>query len=302
MNLTFSVEESTDISMIAEEVVPPQPVESTRSMWIAFWSNLLFAVIEFAGGMLTNSVTILSDAMHDFGDSLVIGLSLLLEKKSLKGRTNKYTYGQRRFSILAAFFTSLVLIIGSVFIIVAAVQRFIHIESVQTGGVIGLAVLGILCNGFSAVRLMKDSKQSLNHRSIMLHLLEDVLGWVAVLVGAIIMHYTHWYWIDPLLSLIIAAIILWNASRNMFSSIQIFLQAKPENLDEVLLAEEVKALPGVCHIAGMHCWTLDGTEHVVTMKIDCSASLEKNEISALRSRVDSLLQQHGIAHVTIEIR
>lgn len=302
MDLLFTIENTTSVNTALDRVAQPDHSKLTRSMWVAFWTNLSFAIIEFIGGLLTNSVTVLSDAMHDFGDSLVIGLSLLLEKKSMQGRTSKYTYGQRRFSILAAFFTSLVLIIGSLFIVIAAIKRFIHIETVATNGVIGLAVLGIVCNGFAAFRLMKDSKQSLNHRGIMLHLLEDVLGWVAVLIGAIVMHYTHWYWIDPLLSLVIAAIILWNAVKNILSSIQIFLQAKPDTFNDTQFIEEAKILPGVREINNLHCWTLDGTQHVLTMQIDTQQSVEKDGMQLLRLQIDDLLLKHGVNHATIEIR
>ncbi len=210
---------------ISREMI--KPADAVKNMRIAFWLNFIFAGIELAGGLLTNSVTILSDAVHDLGDSIVIGLSLVLEKKSHQGRTAKFTYGQRRFSILAAFCTSLVLITGSVFIVYEAIHRLIRVEEVHSAGVIGLAILGILFNGIAVLRLKKDSRESLNHKGIMLHLLEDVLGWVAVLVGAIIMYFTSWFWIDPILSLLVAALILWNAVKNIRSSLGIFLSRPP---------------------------------------------------------------------------
>lgn len=303
MDISFNLESSNVISDSKSSAVTQRPIQKslTRSMWIAFWTNFLFAIIEFAGGILTNSVTVLSDAMHDFGDSMVIGLSLFFEKKSTRGRTDKYTYGQRRFSILAAFLTSLILIIGSVFIAITAIQRFIHIETVATNGVIWLAVLGIVCNGFAAIRLMKDSKQSLNHKGIMLHLLEDVLGWIAVLIGATVMHYTHWYWIDPLLSLVIATVILWNACKNLFSSFEIFLQAKPDDFDNKKISEEVKNINGVAEISNLHCWTLDGMQHVLTMQILTHSFIDKNATKQIRLEIDKILRNHKIEHATIEI-
>lgn len=299
MEAIFTLSHNTEVA--TELTVKDESRKLTRSMWIAFWTNLTFAIIEFFGGLLTNSVTVLSDAIHDFGDSLVIGLSLLLEKKSNKGITEKYNFGQRRFSILAALLTSTILIIGSVFIAIAAVKRFIHIESVATNGVIGLALLGILCNGFAAVRLMKDSKQSLNHKGIMLHLVEDVLGWVAVLIGAIVMHYTQWFWIDPLLSLIIAFIILWNACKNMKEAFDILLQARPKGFNHSLFSQQVHDLQQVAYIDALKCWSLDGTKHVLTMKIFSVADFDKYQIPTLRAAIDKILKEHNIEISSVEI-
>src|SRR5690606_3960449 len=212
--------------------------KTVRSMRMAFLLNLVFACIEVIGGVLTNSVTILSDAVHDLGDSVAIGLSMMLEKKSRKGATERFHYGQRRFSILAAFITALVLILGALFIIKEAVSRFWNLEAVHSEGVIWLAVLGVVFNGLAVFKMKGGSKNSLNQKAMMLHLLEDVFGWVAVLVGAVIMYYTSWFWIDPLLSVMIAVMILVNGGKTLYSTCKIFLQAAPEHFNRELLTSE----------------------------------------------------------------
>ncbi len=273
-----------------------------RNMVVAFWLNFIFSCIEFVGGVMTNSVTVISDAIHDLGDSMAIGLSLVLEKKSNKGTTNKYTYGQRRFSVLAAFFTSLVLIIGSVYIVYEAVSRLFVLQEVHSEGVIWLAVLGIVFNGLAVLRLRKGNEQSLSQRSIMLHLIEDVLGWVAVLIGAIIMYYTNWFWIDPILSLSIAAMILYNAIKNIRSSIKIFLQSTPDEFNTEELKAKLLSLTNVKDVSNIYCWTLDGEKHILVLHIICdNTTIANDDVHSLKSKVQSFLKNGENYSVTVEV-
>src|SRR5215217_2683194 len=161
-----------------------------KNMRIALVLNLTFSCIEFAGGIFTNSVAVLSDAIHDLGDSIAIAASLFLEKRAGEGRTQTFTYGKRRFSTLAAFITSLILIVGSVVIIFEAIPRFFHPEPIKVGGMLWLAVMGVIFNLLALLRLRAGSDKSLNQRAVMLHMMEDALGWLAVLVGAGIMYFT----------------------------------------------------------------------------------------------------------------
>lgn len=272
-----------------------------KNMRIALILNLGFTFIEFVGGILTNSVAVLSDAVHDLGDSIAIIAAMWLEKHSLKGRSVNFTYGKRRFSILAAFFTSLILILGSGFIITEAVQRFFNIEKVDSTGILWLSLLGIFFNGLAFLRLRKSNENSLSQRAVSLHLLEDVLGWICVLVGSIIMYFTEWYWIDPLLSLGIAAFILYNAIRNITTAIRIFLQTVPQGFDEAALRTEITALDAVTAVHDIHCWTMDGEYNVISLHVTVKEDFPKENWYTLRNQVLSITQAHKLQHATIQI-
>lgn len=272
-----------------------------KNLWFAFGLNLGFSVVEFIGGFLTNSVAILSDAIHDLGDSAAIGASLFLEKQAVKGRTRHFTYGKRRFSILAAFITSLILIVGAAVIIFEAMPRIFHPEPVKVAGVLWLSVAGLLFNGLAVLKLRKGNERSLNQRAVMLHLVEDVLGWIAVLVGGVIMYFTQWYWIDPLLSLGIAAFILTNAIHNIIAVLKIFLQAIPDDFDEEELRTSLTALPGVIGVHDLHIWTMDGERNVLTVHLVVEENLQPGEVYSLKEEARQLMAGRNIQHPTLEI-
>lgn len=272
-----------------------------KNMRAALVLNTTFTIIEFVGGVYTNSIAILSDAIHDLGDSVAIAASLVLEKQAGKGRTSHFSYGKRRFSTLAAFITSLILLVGSIIILVEAFPRFFHVEAVKTNGVLWLAVVGILFNGAALLRLRSGHKDSLNQRAVMLHLLEDTLGWIAVLVGAIIMYFTHWYWIDPLLSVAIALFVLYNASRNILSVLKIFLQAIPTSFNEQALTAKLKALPEVVDIHDMHCWTMDGEKNVLSLHLVVKQSMDMPGLNALLQKAETIIRSQNIQHPTIQV-
>ena len=200
----------------------------TENIRVAFWLNLAFTIIEIIGGFLTNSLAILSDALHDLGDSLSLGLAWYFQNLSKKGRDRKFSYGYRRFSLLGAIINSIVLVVGSIFIITEAIPRVMDPQSTNATGMIGLAILGVLVNGAAVLKLKKGHTQ--NEKVAALHLLEDVLGWVAVLIGSIIIYFTNWFIIDPLLSLGIALFILFNVYKSIKSSMSKIAVA-PVNAD-----------------------------------------------------------------------
>ncbi|PUV24204.1 cation diffusion facilitator family transporter [Sphingobacterium athyrii] len=272
-----------------------------NNMKVALALNVSFTIIEFFGGLFTNSVAIISDAIHDLGDSLAIASALVLEKESERGRTATFTYGKRRFSTLAALITSLILFVGSVVITINAIPRFFHPEEVHVQGVLWLAILGLLFNGAAVLRLKKGNKSSLNQKAVMLHLMEDALGWIAVLIGGIVMYFTGWYWIDPLLSLGIAAFILFNAVKNISNGLSIFLQAKPHGIDEGKLLNELLAIPHVSDIHDLHIWTMDGEKHILTSHIVVPADSDITLMRRVREDVLQKLKNLNIQHPTIQI-
>lgn len=271
-----------------------------NNLKLALALNLFFTVIEFIGGAMTNSVAILSDAIHDLGDSIAIATALWLENHSLKGRNGAYSYGNRRYSILAATLTSIILVVGSVLIVYTSVPRLIHPEAVHTGGMFWLAIMGLSFNGFTAWKLSRNNK-SLNQRAIMLHLMEDVLGWAAVLLGSAIMYFTRWYWIDPVLSLGIAAFVLYNAIINLKSAGRIFMQAVPKRFDEGEITAKLMKIPMVLDIHDLHVWTMDGEFNVLTTHIVLQTGADVNDIQEVRKLAMQILHDHEIQHPTLQI-
>lgn len=268
-------------------------MKSDKRILTAFILNLVFSIIEFAGGILTGSMAIASDALHDFGDAAGIGVSYFLEKKS-KGQPDvKYTYGYARYSVLGGAFSSIILLLGSVAVIAGAIERAIRPTDINCEGMIILAILGIFIN-LGATLLTREGR-SLNQRAVSLHMLEDVLGWVAVLVGAIVMHFTGNVVIDPIISILVAVFILINVFRNMKEIIPIFLEKVPDGIDLRELLYHLSELDGVFEIHHLHVWTLDGQNNYATLHVVTSDPITAKE--AVRRE----LLEHGINHVTIEI-
>ena len=195
---------------------------------LAFFLNLSFAILEIAGGVWTNSMAILSDALHDLGDTFSLGLAWILERYSKKKRDHKYSYGYKRFSLLGAFVNIVILLGGSLFILSQAVPRLLHPQSAHAPGMVIFALIGICVNGFAMLKLRHS--HSMNARIVALHMLEDMLGWAAVLIVSIVLLFTDSFILDPLLSIIITSIILINVVRNLKKTAALFLQASPDNI------------------------------------------------------------------------
>ena len=212
---------------------------STGNIRLAFFLNFFFAIIELVGGVLTNSVAILSDALHDFGDSVSLGIAWYLQKLSTKGRDRYYSYGYKRFSLLGAVFISVILLVGSVFVIKESVERIMDPQEPNAKGMFLLAIFGVLINGAAVLRLKKGS--SLNERAVSLHMLEDVLGWIAVLIVSIVMMFVDLPVLDPLLSIGISLWILSNIYKNLKDTFRIFLQQVPQNIDLQTLENRIGA-------------------------------------------------------------
>lgn len=269
-------------------------------MKTAFFLNGGFAVIEFFGGILTNSTAILSDAIHDLGDAAAIGTAIYFEKISRRHRNEKYTYGYKRFSPLAALINTLILLVGSTIVIYQAIPRLMNPQSVHASGMMLLAVFGLLFNGVAVLRLKKKSS-SLSQRAVMLHLLEDVLGWVAVLVGSLVIKFTGWTIIDPIMSLGIAAFILYNVFNNLRSIFRIFMQTAPEGIDEHEIREKLLTLPLVDDVHDVHLWSMDGNYHVATLHVVASRELSNPEIVELKRSIKDTMVSMEVNHVTVEV-
>jgi cobalt-zinc-cadmium efflux system protein len=269
----------------------------SENLKVAFFLNLAFTIIEVIGGILTNSIAILSDAVHDLGDSLSLGLAWYFERLSHKERSHKHTFGFLRYRLLGGLITGVTLLIGLGFVLWQAIQRLQNPEEVNAHGMIGLVVLGIIFNGAAVLRVRKGS--SLTEKIVSWHLFEDLLGWVAVLIGSGIMAVWDLPIIDPILSIGISIVILWNVWRNLGRVGRVFLQTAPEGFDFAEFQEKVLALPEVESLHHPHSWSLDGEEHVLTMHIVRNS--DPVEDVHLKNKIRSILSGGGFSHITLEM-
>ena len=265
-----------------------------KNILIAFLLNLFFSVFELVGGFLTGSVAILSDSLHDFGDALSIGLAVILEKKSTKKPDNTYTYGYIRYSVLAGVITTVVLLSGSLVVILSAIKRILNPTPIDYSGMIVFAVVGVVVNFVAA--FLTHSGHSLNEKAINLHMLEDVLGWAVVLVGAVVMKFTDISVIDPILSLAVAVFILINATKNLLAVLEIFTLKTPKDMN----IDEIKA--SLCEIEGVkdahhiHISALDAEQFIATLHI-----VTDGDFKEIKHKVKHTLEHFGINHTTVEI-
>jgi len=268
-----------------------------RGLAVAFALNLAFAFVEVAGGLYTNSIAILSDALHDFGDASALGLAWYLERISGRKADSTHSYGYRRYSLLSALITSTVLLCGSLVIAWQAVGRLMHPESVKVQGMMGLAILGILVNGL-AFRVTHQG-HSHNERAVSLHLLEDVLGWVAVLIASIAMMFVEMPWLDPALSLAISLYIFWGALKRIRLTSSVFLQSVPSEIDLLKVKNSVQKVEGVASLEDLHVWSTDGEQIIVTLSVRSVGGALDNAV--LRKNLTTALGALARHHVTIEI-
>jgi cobalt-zinc-cadmium efflux system protein len=261
--------------------------------------NLAFSIIEVVGGYLTNSVAILSDALHDLGDSFSLALAWYFQKLSKKKRDSEYSYGYRRFSLLGALINSIVLLIGSIFVINESVSRLISPENADAKGMLLLAIFGTVINGIAMLKLKKG--HSLNERTVSLHLMEDVLGWMAVLIASIVMIFVKIPILDPILSLGIACYILFNIYNNLRETLRVILQGVPENIDAGEIEKALLKIEGLEAIHDMHLWTMDGEFNIASVHIVVKTNQSNQVIAEIKNRVKKIMKQSNIQHSTVEI-
>lgn len=270
-------------------------MKSSRNMTIAFLLNFSFAIIEFVFGLLFNSSAVLADSVHDTGDALAIGLSTLFEKISTKKEDREYTLGYKRYSLLGAMLTSVILLVGSTLVIVENIPKLFAPEKVNYDGMLVLGIVAIVVN--TAASRVVSHGHSHNESILSLHFLEDILGWIAVIVVSLILRFTDWYFLDPLLSLFIAGFILSQALPKFWENIQIFLDHVPSDVDLSQLYQEIAALENVRAITQLNVWTTDGLEKFAMLHI----CLENpNLLAETQDTLRRKLHAYGIAKVTIQ--
>lgn len=269
-------------------------MKSEKNILVAFLLNISFSVFELIGGLLTNSVAILSDSVHDLGDALSIGISYCLEKISKKKPDNNHTYGYKKYSIIGSVITTTILLVGSSFVIFESVKRIINPQEVNYNGMILFALFGVLIN-FVASYVTKDG-ESLNQKAVNLHMLEDVLGWIVVLIGSILMKFTNITLLDPILSISVAIFILFHSLKNLKEVIDIFLEITPKNIDIDTIKNNLLKVDGVTDVHHIHVRSIDGFNHIATLHIVVKEYDEK-----IKKKAKEDLKKYGIGHSTIEL-
>jgi cobalt-zinc-cadmium efflux system protein len=265
----------------------------------AFVLNLAFTVFEFLGGLWTNSVAIMSNALHDLSDSVSFGVALYLERVAQGGRSDTFSYGRRRFSLLGALINAITLTVGSLYVLSQAVPRLLHPEHSDALGMLGFAIVGVAVNGWAVLRVRRDS--TMNARIVAWHLLEDVLGWVAVLVVAVVLMVRDLHILDPILSILITAYVLYNVVRNLRKTLALFLQATPEGVDLAGFQERIAAIDKVLATHHTHVWSLDGEHHVLTAHVVLVEGASKQDSQRVKREIRGLTSDMGLAHITVEI-
>lgn len=269
-------------------------MKTERNILIAFILNITFSIFEFIGGIFTGSVSIISDAIHDIGDAASIGLSLVLEKISKKQPDSNYSYGYLRYSVLGGFITTVILLFGSVAVIFNAIHRILNPAPIKYNGMIIFAIIGVIVNFIAA--LVTREGENINQKAVNLHMLEDVLGWVVVLIGALVMKFTDFVIIDPIMSIIVALFILINSFKTLNEVLSLFLEKTPNNIDLEEIKHHLLHIEGVCDVHHIHIWSMDGINNYATMHIVTSEDTHK-----IKHLVREELMEHGIAHATLEL-
>ncbi len=272
----------------------------SKNLGIVFMLNFGFSVLEFIGGMLTQSVALIADAIHDMGDALAIALAWIFAKVGEKKRSQTFSYGYKRFSLLSALIASTILLVGASVMFFMALNRLQNPVEVQSDLMIFFTIFGVLVNGYAVWKI--KSGKTMNEKVISIHLLEDLLGWMAVLVGAIIIYFTNWYIIDPIMAIIISVWVFIQGLKNGIQTTHLFLQGIPENINVTDLTTTLEKIKNLKHLHDLHVWSLDGEKNIASCHIVVTETIFKmpKEIEKLKTKIRTIFQQHQIDHLTLE--
>ena len=271
-------------------------MKAKYTVWVAFFLNLSYAIVEFIAGGIFGSSAVLADSVHDLGDAIAIGISALLETISNREEDRHYTLGYKRFSLLGALVTAVILITGSILVILENIAKIFHPQSVNDEGIFWLGIIAITINVLASLVIRKG--QTKNESILSLHFLEDTLGWVAVILMAIVLRFTDWYILDPLLSLAISFFILSKALPRFWSTLKIFLDAVPEGVDIQKIKTDLAELDHVASINQLNLWTMDGLEKNAIVHV-CLKEMEHMETCKESIRI--FLKNCGFQNITIEV-
>lgn len=272
---------------------------AANNLRTAFFLNLSFTLVEIVGGIATQSIAILADALHDLGDSLSLGIAWFLQRFSERQEDHRFSFGYRRFSLLGGLINCLILMVGSVFILMEAIPRLTTPQEPYAPGMLALAVLGIAVNGAAVIKLAKG--KSLNERIVTWHLMEDVLGWIAVLVVSVVLLFRDVPVLDPILSIVITVWVLYNVLGNLKKTFFVFLQGVPEKIPVEQVQEQIRGIDHVLDVHHLRVWTMDGEYNVLSMHVVIEKSVDMQGLVAIKRAVKRIGQEMGIDHMTVEI-
>ena len=271
-------------------------MKTKHTVWLAFFLNLSYAIVEFIAGGVFGSSAVLADSVHDMGDAIAIGVSAFLETISNREEDSHYTLGYKRFSLLGAMVTAVILMTGSVLVILGNITKLFHPQPVNDEGILWLGIIAVSINVLASLVVRKGKTK--NESILSLHFLEDTLGWVAVILMAIVLRFTDWYILDPLLSLVISIFILSKAIPRFWSTLKIFLDAVPEGVDIKQVKSDLEQLDHVTSINQLNLWTMDGLEKNAIVHV-CLKEIEQMELC--KESIRSKLKDCGFQNITIEI-
>ncbi|MDU6266949.1 cation diffusion facilitator family transporter [Streptococcus mitis] len=271
-------------------------MKTKYTVWVAFFLNLSYAIVEFIAGGIFGSSAVLADSVHDLGDAIAIGISAFLETISNREEDRQYTLGYKRFSLLGALVTAVILIIGSILVILENITKLFNPQPVNDEGILWLGVIAVSINVLASLVVRKGKTK--NESILSLHFLEDTLGWLAVILMAIILRFTDWYILDPLLSLVISIFILTKAIPRFWSALKIFLDVVPEGVETGDLEKDLEALINVKSVNQLSIWSMDGLENNAIIHL-CLEDWE--QMIATKNQVRQLLEERGIQNITIEV-
>ena len=271
-------------------------MKSKHAVWIAFFLNLSYAIVEFIAGGVFGSSAVLADSVHDLGDAIAIGISAFLETISNREEDSRYTLGYKRFSLLGALVTAVILMTGSVMVILENITKLVHPQPVNDEGILWLGIIAVSINVLASLVVRKGKTK--NESILSLHFLEDTLGWVAIILMAIVLRFTDWYILDPLLSLVISIFILSKAIPRFWSTLKIFLDAVPEGVDIQQVKSDLEQLDHVASINQLNLWTMDGLEKNAIVHV-CLKKVEHMEVC--KEAIRAMLKDYGFQNITIEV-
>ena len=269
-----------------------------KNVGFAAFLNILFTVIELIGGLLTNSLALLADALHDFVDSVALIIAWLAEKKATQPATSKMTFGYRRLSLLSAGFTAIVLIAGSLFVLSQAIPRLVNPEPVNAEGMVLIAIIGITINSLGFFRLKRGMSQ--NEKILSWHLMEDIMGWIILLTGSVIMSFWNKPVIDPIMTIAFTIFVLWGASKNAKETFNLLLEGVPKYIDIDKIKESILSVEGVRRVHDIHIWSLEGETDILTAHVVVENKYLQRPDN-VRQSIKSELEKHHIEHSTLEL-
>ena len=271
-------------------------MKAKYAVWLTFFLNLTYAIVEFIAGGVFGSSVVLADSVHDLGDAIAIGISAFLETISNREEDRQYTLGYKRFSLLGALVTAVILITGSILVILENITKLFNPQPVNDEGILWLGIIAVSINVLASLVVRKGKTK--NESILILHFLEDTLGWLVVILMAIILRFTDWYILDPLLSLVISIFILTKAIPRFWSALKIFLDAVPEGVETGDLEKNLDALTNVKSVNQLSIWSMDGLENNAIIHLCLE---DWGQMTETKNQVRQLLEERGIQNITIEV-